>query len=253
MLSVTEWRKRILEYFAARGNHIYRASTQEKIFQNFGSHIDANTYIAFATLLQSNLIENITSGKKTFYTLNIEKLEEVRRIIVEESDEEKCEIIQPQESEFDGLTLVFTSATERKQPRQGGYYYCVKKNDHSYWIVLLKTKILGNANRIKMGSFNDAQSRISRIWNAILVTSNEKKDGKFIRKDIEDLEPKACGNNRQPSKAAFDIFVKTGLIRIVERKGHSPVYVRTGEKPSISNLDVIFTEQKLNGREIIAK
>jgi len=114
--------------------------------------------------------------------------------------------------------------------------------------VLLKTQILGNAKRLILGSFNDANSRIMKIWNAAIGISGESNDnGKFIRKEVEDVE-KACGNNRQPSKAAFDIFIKTGLIKIVGKKGNSPIYIVTGQKPPVENLDKYFekiTEQSL--------
>lgn len=246
--SVADWRKRILEYFEVRGNHKIRCSTKEKIFGFFGDHVDANTDIAFATLLQNKLIIQAKSNGKKFYTIDFEKTSEIRKIIVEESDEEKYEMIQPQEEEFNDLTLLFTTANERRRPKQGVYYYCVKKDDHSYWIVLLKTQILGNAKRLILGSFNDANSRIMKIWNAAIGISGESNDnGKFIRKEVEDVE-KACGNNRQPSKAAFDIFIKTGLIKIVGKKGNSPIYIVTGQKPPVENLDKYFekiTEQSL--------
>ena len=114
--------------------------------------------------------------------------------------------------------------------------------------MLLKTQILGNAKRLILGSFNDANSRIMKIWDATLVISEESNEnGKFIRKQVEDVE-KACGNNRQPSKAAFDIFVKTGLLKIIGKKGNSPIYAVTGQKPPVENLDKYFekiTEQSI--------
>jgi len=237
--SVADWRKRILEYFVARGNHVMRCSTKEKIFGFFGDHVDANTDIAFVTLLQNELIIQAESNGKKFYTIDFEKTSEIRKIIIEESDEEKYEMIQPQEEEFNGLTLLFTTASDRRKQKSGVYYYCVKQDDHSSWVVLLKSQILGNAKRLILGSFNDANSRIMKIWNATMIISEENKDGKFIRKQVEDVE-KACGNNRQPSKAAFDIFVRTGLLKIIGKKGVSPIYEITGQKPPVENLDKYF-------------
>lgn len=246
MLSVGEWRRRILEYFMARGNHQFRCSTKEKIFDFFGSNTDANTDIAFATLLQNGLIITANSKGKKYYTIDFEKSNEIHRILIEESDEEKFEMIQPHEEEFKELTLVFTSASNKRNPRQGVYYYCVKQDDHSYWVVLLKSRIIGKAKRLILGSFNDASSRILKIWSSTMLVSEESNDGKFIRKQVEDIE-KACGNNRQPSKAAFDVFEKIGLIKVVGKKGNSPIYIRTGIKPPIHNLDTIFAEDDKKG------
>lgn len=91
-------------------------------------------------------------------------------------------------------------------------------------------------------AFNDPNSRISKIWHATIRAAKESPDGNFNRKRIEDLEPRACGNNRQPSKAAFDIFRKSGLIETVGRKGNSEFYKLSGEKPKIQNLDTLFAE-----------
>ena len=246
--SVADWRKRILEYFIAGKSNRIRCSTKEKIFEFFGKHVDPNTDIAFSSLLQNELIIHAESSGKKFYTIDTEKIEKIKKIIVEESDEEKYEMIQPQKEEFEGLTLLFTTASDRRKPKNGVYYYCVKQDDHSYWIVLLKTQILGKARRLILGSFNDANSRIMKMWSATMVISEESnKDGKFIRKQVEDVET-ACGNNRQPSKAAFDIFVKTGLLKKVGKKGNSPIYEITGQKPPIENLDKYFetiTEQNI--------
>jgi hypothetical protein len=48
-------------------------------------------------------------------------------------------------------------------------------------------------------------------------------------------------NNRQPSKAAFDIFKKIELTKVVGIKGRSEIYELTGHKPEIQNLDSFFT------------
>jgi len=242
--SVAEWRRRILMYFVASGNHQIRASTKKRIFASFGTHKDENTEVAFNTLLESKLIIQLESKGKKFYTIDFDRIRQIKQIVIQEIDEEKFEMIQPHPEEFKGLKLVFTSASERKNPRQGAYYYCVKENDNSIWAVLLKTRILGKATKINLGSFNDANSKISKIWNAVLIVSDMSKDGIFIRKRIEEQEPKACGNNRQPSKAAIDIFVKTGLLKVVDIKGLSIIYKRTGIKPTVQNLDAFFAELK---------
>ena len=248
MRNVTEWRRRLLEYFGARDNHQFRASTKERIFATFGENVDENAHIAFTTLLQDKLIIKTHSGKKEFYTLDFTRSKEIGHIIFEEINEEKMEMVQPQKDEFDGLILVFSSTSEKKNPRQGMYYYCVKKDDHSDWIALQKTKIIERAKRIILGSFNSANSWVSMIWNAVLVVSDQTSDKKFIRKEIEDFDPKACGNNRQRSKAAFDIFEKAGLIKPVGKRRNAMLYERTGLKPTIHNLEEFFVRESANNR-----
>ena len=65
---------------------------------------------------------------------------------------------------------------------------------------------VGKAYRIILGSFKDPQSRIDRIWKATTKIGKANPDG-FRRKQVENIEQEACGNNRLPSKAAFDVFV----------------------------------------------
>jgi hypothetical protein len=247
MRNVIEWRRRILEYLGARGNHQYRASTKERVFAMFGDHVDDNTHIAWTTLLQDELIIKSQSNKKEFYTLNFSKEKEIIHIIFEEMNEEKMEMVQPQKDEFDGLVLVFSSTSDKKNPRQGLYYYCVKKDDHSDWIALHKTKIIARAKRIILGSFNHANSWISKIWSAVLTIS-QVQDGKFIRKDIEDFDPQSCGNNRQRSKAAFDIFEKAGLIKVVGKRRNAFLYQRTEVLPNVHNLEEFFIRESANNR-----
>lgn len=251
MRSVIEWRRRILEYLGANGNHQMRATTKEIIFATFGDHVDANTHIAFTTLLQDNLIIKTTSGKKEFYTFDFSKSKEIGHIIFEEINEEKMEMVQPQKDEFDGLALVFSSTSEKKNPRQGLYYYCVKKGDHTDWIALQKTKIIARAKRIVLGSFNHPNSWISMIWVAVLTISEQNADKKFNRKEIEDFDPKACGNNRQRSKAAFDIFERFGLIKPVGKRRNSILYERTDLKPTVHNLEEFFIRESENNKEVI--
>ena len=231
-----------MECLAAGRNHPLRASSKEKILRNFGFHVDQNTDIAFLSLIRDELVVIVELKNSKYYTINFDQAVEIRRIISDVSNEEKFEIIQPSEEEFQGLNLMFQTESGRDFPNQGIYYYCTKKDDDSNWVVLLKTKVLGKAGRISLGSFNDSNSRISKIWHATVTAANESKDGTFNRKKVEDLEPKACGNNRQPSKAAFDIFKKSELIKKIDMRGNSEIYMLGIAKPQVQNLDSIFIE-----------
>ena len=68
---------------------------------------------------------------------------------------------------------------------------------------------------------------------------------------IEEIEPKACGNSRQYSRAALDILEHINLIRAITSKGRSPIYTITNSKKERdTTLDdifrKIFDEQALN-------
>jgi hypothetical protein len=110
------------------------------------------------------------------------------------------------DKDFDRLDFVFPTEANRAVPNRGKYYHCTKKNDKTYWITLVKPKGNSKAKRLVLGSLNDPKSRLSRIEAAIKIVSQESKYGYVIKKNVEDIEPKACGNQRQYSKAAFDIL-----------------------------------------------
>ncbi len=50
------------------------------------------------------------------------------------------------------------------------------------------------------------------------------KEESFIRKWVENIEQKACGNNRLPSRSAFHIFVHLKWLVITGRKGNVIYY-----------------------------
>ncbi len=63
-----------------------------------------------------------------------------------------------------------------------------------------------------------------KIWRATLKVSKINKDKSFIRKWVENIEQKACGNNRLPSKSAFQIFVHLGWLQVTGKKGNINYY-----------------------------
>jgi len=95
-------------------------------------------------------------------------------------------------------------------------------------------------DKIILGSFNDANSRISRIWRATRQATRCEPDGKLILRWIEDIEQEACRNNRMPFGAAFRLFKHLKLIELVETKGKSEFYKLTGTEPNRDNLDEFF-------------
>lgn len=236
VLSIEEWRRRILEYFCAGRPNIIRATTKEKIFASFGSNTDCNLEIAFTSLERDNLIVYEEEG---YYTLNFDKTDEIKAIVFDDIEDDLY-MSQPLESELEDLVFQFVTESGREYPPRAKYYHYTKKTDFSFWVSLVKTKPLGKSDRINLGSLNDPTSRISRIWQAVKKAANGSQDGIFIRKRVEEIEPMACGNNRQPSKAAFDIFKKTGLIKVISYKGNSEKYKLSGLEPVVYNLDTLL-------------
>ena len=104
----------------------------------------------------------------------------------------------------------------------------------------LITKSLGGSKIIYMGSLNDPNSYISRLWRAAISLSNENKGGMFILQNIQDKDRIACGNNRQRGKIALSIFRKLGFIQEADFKGNSTRFKVSGKKPYSITLDEIF-------------
>jgi len=225
LISDDEWTKRILQFFVDRSTYrVYKVTRKEEVLESFGSHLDDNAYVAFLSLEKKGLILHYTSNGDDFYTIDLfEKKDQIKKILEDENLDTKSEMMQPDESETEGLEYQFTTRGYRAYPTQSSYYYYTKKVDDSYWLALHKTKPATKAHRIILGSFKDPESRIYRIWKATLKIANENYSKAFLRKRVEDVEQKACGNNRLPSKAAFDVFIyKKWLLK--EMKGKKTFY-----------------------------
>ena len=57
-----------------------------------------------------------------------------------------------------------------------------------------------------MGSINDPNSYISRLWRAVVSVSEENNEGTFILQHIQDKDRMACGNNRQKEEKLHYLF-----------------------------------------------
>ena len=229
--STDEWERRILQFFVNRSGYgrVYRVTTKNEVMESFGSHVDSNTFIAWMQLEDKGLIIHCTSNGDDYYTIDFfEKQDEITRIIDSEELDSKSEIMKPDEMEIDGLEYHFVTKGFRTYPDQSHYYYYTKKDDESDWMCLHKTKPNARSNRIILGSLKDNDSRISKIWKATKLIAKQNNNKPFVRKRVEDIEPKACGNNRLPSKAAFDVFsYKKWLIQVT--KGKKILYRINGE------------------------
>ena len=104
----------------------------------------------------------------------------------------------------------------------------------------LMTQSMTNPKTLYMGSLNEFDSYISKLWRAASTIAEESKDGTFILQDLQDRERIACGNNRQRGKIALIIFRTLGYIQVVETKGNSTKFKIGGKKPFAITLDEVF-------------
>ena len=227
MITVEEWKRRIVKFFMYRkmkGSH-YRIRNEDEVFKTFASGFEKNTQIAYEELRVDKIIEEYRDNSNPFYTLNFsEKGQQIQAIIKNEPFEEKSNIIQPDDKDFKNLHQVFKDASSRGWPNRGFYYFCTKIDDPNYWITLIKTRPNVKPYRILLGSLKIKDSRISKIWKAVLKVSKINKGEPFIMKWVENIEQKACGNNRLPSRSAFKIFVHLGWLEVTGKKGNTTFY-----------------------------
>lgn len=236
MFSIREWKRRILIYVAYGGRHYIRCTTKALILARIGGAMDQDAAMAFDELLGDTLLENIDGA---FFIINLDKRDEIDEYLSADP-EDRLDLSQPLKDKLGEYTYKFAAQSKWKYSNQRTYYYYTKVDDISFWIVITKKTAGGSNDKIVLGSFDDVNSRMSRIWRATIQAAKREPDGKFVRKWVEDLEPEACGNNRIPSGAAFRLFRELKLIELVETKGKTEFYRLTGKKPSRANLDQFF-------------
>lgn len=223
-------------YVAYGGNHRIRCTSRSLILARISGTSDQNAERAFDELLNENLLENVHGE---FITINLDKRDVIDEILNAEP-EERLDRSQPLKDKLGEYRFMFAVQSKWEYSNQRTYYYYTRLDDPSYWIVITKKKGGGSDDKIVLGSFDDADSRVSKIWRATNQAARRQPDGKFVRKWVEDLEPEACGNNRMPSGAAFRLFRELKLIELVETKGKSEFYRLTGNQPKRGNLDTFF-------------
>lgn len=226
MYDVEEWKRKIVKYFVSRSPVTPHVITDERsLFKYFARHFDRNAQTAYEELQGDKIIEKYTTGAKTFYGLNFfDNKSEIERMIKNEPFGKKSDWIKPTREECKGLKEIFRDASSRGWPNRGFYYFYTRLDDPDYWIVLIKVKPNAKPNKVILGSTVNKKSRIMKIWNAVLKVSKTNKGKPFIKKWVENIEQKACGNNRLPSKAAFHIFVYLKWLKITSKKGSTSFY-----------------------------
>jgi len=192
--------------------------------------IDKNFEPAFDSLVREGfLIPSYSNSIGNYiYSIDIFNLDKIKLEIFNPKSQH-IDAFQPFERNFTKMTYQFESETDRNIPNKGKYYHFTKSGDDSFWMSIVKTKGSSKSNKLILGSLNNPQSRLFRIRRAILTITRQTGTDTFIKKNVEDIEPQACGNSRQFSRAALDILENLGLIRAIRSKGRSPIYIVTAK------------------------
>lgn len=226
MLTVAFWKQRILEYLVARSRYVaYKTTLEGEIERQYAGSINTNYYAAWEELKEEGILcERNVLGYPQASLYLVQKKDKIRYYLRLSPCDMRAKIIRPTPEELKGLKIIFDSSSERKYPNQGIYYYCKKTDNPNFWVVLIKHAPNKKATKVILGSQLDDSSRISKIKRATKLVSRLSGHAEFIRKNVEDIEQAACGNNRIPSKCAFDVFVHEGFLVITGQHGLSKTY-----------------------------
>jgi hypothetical protein len=237
--STEEWRKWLLQQLIGEGVH--NVMLEEHIHQEAGRHYDTNLDLALRSLRDEGIIMALESNLERRYLVNFDKLGRAQQIINSEVKKgNEGALVQTYIPEPEGYTFWFDNKDHRKFKKQNLYNIYVKKTDEMNFAAQLITKSVGLPKTVYMGSFNDPNSYLSRLWHAVSLVASDAKDGTFILQNIQDRDRIACGNNRQRGKIALIIFSKLGYIQRVGTKGNSTRFKLTGKKPFPMTLDELF-------------
>ena len=260
MLSVDDWKRWLM--FQLIGEGVHKAIYHDQILNDLGKHYDINLDRALRELIDDGIIMLIESKKNKKYIINFESISAAQQILrndkniqirnkkdkknydhnnvnyLNSSNEKK--IVQPFLPDPSGYIYWFDNEEYRKFKNQTVYRIYFKETDRMNYAAQLITKPIEGSKIIHMGSLNDPNSHISRLWRAVISVSQENKEGTFILQDIQDKDRIACGNNRQRGKIALSIFRKLGYIQQSEFKGNSIRFKLSGKKPYAITLDEIF-------------
>lgn len=238
MPSISEWRTWILQQLISDG--IHNVMLEERLRNEAGRHYDEKFDLAMKSLMDEGIIMSLESKREKKYVVNFDKLDDAQKIINSETVYKSPTIVQPYIAEPEGYVYWFENKEDRKFKKQSIYRVYFKKTDQMDFAAQLMTQSMNNPKTLYMGSLNDSDSHISKLWRAASTIAKESNDGTFILQDLQDRERIACGNNRQRGKIALIIFRTLGYIQAVETKGNSTKFKVGGKKPFAMTLDEVF-------------
>lgn len=238
MPSISEWRIWILQQLVSGG--IHNILLERRLREEAGRHYDTRFDLALTSLMDEGIIMSLESKREKKYVVNFDKLDEAQKIINSETSYKSPTIIQPYIAEPEGYIYWFENKENRKFKKQSTYRVYFKKTDQMDFAAQLMTQSMTNPKTLYMGSLNEPDSYISKLWRAASTIAEERKYGTFILQDLQDRERIACGNNRQRGKIALIIFRTLGYIQAVEIKGNSTIFKISGKKPFAMTLDEVF-------------
>ncbi|MGC2308612.1 MAG: hypothetical protein WA461_09420 [Nitrososphaeraceae archaeon] len=221
---------------------IHRSISESQLFREAGRHYEPNFQSALRSLIDEGIVMVLESHRLKKYLVNFDMIDVAQSIINSQSKLNRIKVIQPFMPEPEGFIYWFDNNQEdRKYRRQNIYRFYTSKTDRMEFAAQLITQSMSRSRTLYMGSLNNSNSYIYKIWRAALVLSDESEDGTFILQDLQDRERVACGNNRQRGKIGIAIFKKLGYIQEISTKGNSTRFKITGRKPFSVTLDEIFT------------
>ncbi|MDQ3839756.1 MAG: hypothetical protein M3297_10860 [Thermoproteota archaeon] len=238
MPTISEWRTWILQQLISDG--IHNVILEEKLHHEAGRHYDTKFELAMTSLMDEGIIMSLESKREKKYVVNFDKLDEAQNIINSEKIYKSPTIVQPYIAEPEGYIYWFENKDNRRFKKQSIYRVYFKKTDQMDFAAQLMTQSMASPKTLYMGTLNDSNSYISKLWRAASTIAGERNDGTFILQDLQDRERIACGNNRQRGKIALIIFRALGYIQAVETKGNSTKFKLGGKRPFAMTLDEVF-------------
>ena len=210
----------------AGGNHPIRCASKEYVLAQLRGTGEPNASIAWDQLVRDGLIEFVEGS---YFTINFDRRAEIMTIATQDSELELARA-QPLETEFADLEYRFASGGDWKYSNKSYFHFCVRSDDPTYWIVLVKKRSVGKSTKLHIGSSQNPQSKLARIWVAVHRAAEQSDDRTFIQHDAEAFDLKACGTGRRISRAAFEIFRRYDLIRVVGKRRRGILYELTGRE-----------------------
>lgn len=222
MTNVERWKKRIIEKFIERSAYErYYITDTSDILGSFGT-IEYAANIAWEQLLSDGLLVSDQIAGRSAIFLNPNKQLEIIKYFNQEPVDEVRAMLEPPPATFKKLDRRFEIVTENAWPNQGTYYLCTQVGDPTFWVALFRSKPDKKPTRMNLGSIKNADSKLAKMWHIIYDLG--KRETSFYKKQAEDLDQSAFGNNRQRGVAAFGIFQRLGWIKEVERHGKKIIY-----------------------------